>query len=373
MINDYPKLVSDFNIYETESIFSKKSIYIIGSKVLDRSIKIDSTKINFIKELKILLNGNTSIQEIEDELDSKNYRVEFKEVLEIFKKNGFIEGVEGITSSEVDLTSTKLVDIPVSQNLNKLNIMCKVLVALYPYIITSLATFAFINNEIFSEMILNRNALVSSIPLSILCISIHELGHLIYAIATNINIHRIRISLLWGIMPMIYIKYHNLYFIQPKKRLFLILSGINANLGFALVSILIYYNTKNSLAVSFFYLNIFYIIINLYPHQTTDGYFALSTLFNKHNIRIEIIYSLFKSKKQLNQKEKFMLITYFLVLVLSCTAIGKMIYSLIYQIFPNQLIEYSFLISILIIILIISQVTFTIIKIRKNLIKLNKS
>lgn len=371
MIKDCPKLVSDFEVYETKSIITKKTLYIIGSKTTDRSIKIDSSKINFINELKILLNGNNSIQEIEEELSFKNYQVEFKEILNIFKKNGFIEGVKGITTSEVDLTSTKLIDIPVSKKISKLNLLCKILIMLYPYIITSLITFIFINKEIFNELILNKKTIIASIPLSILAIFIHELGHLVYAIANNINIHRIRMSLLWGIMPMIYIKYHNLYFIDSRKRLFLILAGINANFGFALLSILIYFNTKNALAISFFYLNIMYIIINLYPHQTTDGYFALSTLFNKHNLRIEIIYSLFKAKKQLNKKEKIMIIIYFLLIILSCIGIWRMIYTIIYQLFPNELNKYSVLISISISLLILFQVVLTLLKLRKKIINLN--
>lgn len=365
MSKEYPKLFHDVAIYENKKILSKDSIFVVGSKTLDRVIKIEQKNIKLVGELLILLDGTNSIEKICEILDRKNYKIDIASLVELFARNGLIDGINGISNSEVDLTSRRLVDIPFFQVPKRFENVCKWIVRSIPILMVCLLIFVLINILYFNKMIIIEDVILYSFLASILAMMVHEIGHILYALAHGIKVSRIRISLLWGIMPMAYIKYNNLYFIDPKVRLGLIMSGIVSNLFFALLSSFIYYFTQSSFAMSFLYVNFGFMLINLLPHQATDGYFALSTLFNKNNIRLEVIHSLFQNR-QSSLRLKLLVCIYISLIVMSALALGDFIYDIIMKIYDGKLKQYSTIIIILILFIIILQFILIYIRMRKT-------
>lgn len=342
-----PKLVRDFKIYEDKTVILNKPIYFVGSEEADRTLKIDTTKLQFFKDIIKIIDGTRTIVEIETEVAINGYDIDFNSFLELLSRNGLIEGGEVVSNSEVDLLSKTILDFPIKSKEKNIHTNLKYFIIINYFFIIGLLVFTSINFYDFQPMKLDYRFLIHMIPLTILTIIVHELGHLFYAIANNISVDRIRLALMFGLVPMVYIKYKNLYFISSNKRLVLILSGVLANLQLALIGFMYYFYTNNNIAISIIYVNIGFIIGNLYPHQVTDGYFALCTILGKYNLRLEAIYYIFNIKKRKKDlKTLALVIIYLCLMVMSVSAVGVMIYKALTQFINVDIDKYYWYIVI---------------------------
>lgn len=369
-----PKFYTDVTIHENSTFFGNRKIYLLGSKSSDKAIKIDCDDLAIINELLCLFNGFNNLDKVNQELINKGYIVNLTKLVELFARNYLLEDVEGISNSELDLTSKKIIDLPIrkTKKSNFIKTFCFFLVKCIPVLIVIFLIFLVINIDYYGEFYIDRNIVIYTFFTPILAMIIHEFGHIIYAIAFEIQISRIRISLLWGIIPIIYIKYFNLYFIRPQIRLGLILYGVITNLLVALLSSTLYYYYEYDILLSLTLVNCGCIIVNILPFQATDGYFALCTIFDKNNIRLSIIRSLFYSKNELNIKLKLLRLMYLTIIFSLAFNLCEFLYDLFMVATKNQFQSHSVLIYCIIIIIVSIQLLSVYLKIKKTFEKKKK-
>lgn len=149
----------------------------------------------------------------------------------------------------------------------------------------------------------------------VLSIGLHELAHGIAGYKFGLKPSKLVIAL-YVMTPMFYLKMPGIYTIKPRKRVYIWSAGVYANLLIASVSIILASfssgNIKNILFLCSI-TNLSLILANLSPLLPLDGYFIMSTLLKRPNLR-KGSYKEFK-KWALRKENKFrgISILYFLL------------------------------------------------------------
>ena len=123
--------------------------------------------------------------------------------------------------------------------------------------------------------------------LFVLSIGIHELSHAVVGYRCGLKPKELVFSLYLG-SPMFYIKMPGIYTIAPKKRIFVWAAGVYANLMVAAICAILMQCTQGSWRNMFLICcstNISLVVANLSPLLPLDGYFILSTLLKRPNLR----------------------------------------------------------------------------------------
>jgi putative peptide zinc metalloprotease protein len=181
---------------------------------------------------------------------------------------------------------------------------------------------------------------------SIFC---HELAHAFVAAAYGATARTIRVALYMGFIPYFYTEIAGLYTLKPAQRINIWLAGSYANLFLGCLGMLIYrwmgpaamppevgqILTKFSLA------NLFIILSNLSPLMPTDGYFIVSTLLKKINIRTNALFEFLKwVRGEKNQLRGWILVYFLLTGTLILVMFGvqfRWIAGILNELFAGQL------------------------------------
>ena len=220
----------------------------------------------------------------------------------------------------------------------------KVLVNPFKVIVIILSAIALLYGNILSHIknlnifeLSNNHIFIFVATLIIMGISmfIHEISHGVVAYKYGLIPKQLVISLYLCITPIVYLKIPGIYTVNPKTRIKIWSAGIVSNLFLASLSIIIYniigqFGASEIISKLFllsFYVNFVLIISNLFPLLPLDGYFILSTLMKKPNLRKQSFVD-FKNMV-LGKKVKFKAV-YFIYFLLS---IGIMVYIFGSQVF----------------------------------------
>lgn len=298
--NTNVKVVDDLVIYEDK--FLNRSKYFLCSEKRQRYVKLTYEQYVFYSNILKVFDGLHSEDDITKYLDEyTNGKITSHDVISVLDRYNLLEtsNHEVTTKVEIELSSRKLLEF----RLEKVQEKCKNVFNLIYYAICLISIIAILhtigllvfNQQDFNLLQDGANGFSWSdvgigdffciIGFMWLSTTIHEMGHLLMANHHNIKWKTITVGLLWGINPIYYIKYYNMYMHPSKVRIKVLLSGMFLNIVQACIAFNILYYTDNWYAVVIIIINIGTFISTLLPLGTTDGYHVVTIILGQEGIR----------------------------------------------------------------------------------------
>lgn len=324
----------------------KDDVYSIGNIEKDKYIEVKESNKDAILYTIKQLNGKNTIDEVEQLVREKiKCKINVQELVKILEKAALLEEIDEkkVERGEFDILSLNLVKYELLRYENIFKRL-KVLVNPFKVIVIILSAIALLYGNILSHIknlnifeLSNNHIFIFVATLIIMGISmfIHEISHGVVAYKYGLIPKQLVISLYLCITPIVYLKIPGIYTVNPKTRIKIWSAGIVSNLFLASLSIIIYnimgqFGASEIISKLFllsFYVNFVLIISNLFHLLPLDGYFILSTLMKKPNLRKQSFVD-FKNMV-LGKKVKFKAV-YFIYFLLS---IGIMVYIFGSQVF----------------------------------------
>lgn len=323
--NICPKAVDDISWW----VLCKKNgknYYSLGSKKLDTYIRCDENNLSVIVEVINLLDGENSIEWIEDFfMDDKKIKIDIYHLYSILSEAGLIEGVthnkknSEISIMGVDLINIKFKELPkkclkivgVAWNICFL-ISLIICIAAFAEILHKFNHFVFVIQQsfIFDNSYVLGGILVAIA--SIIGLITHEMAHWFTAVKFGLQPSEFHLTMYTGVLPTWYVKINGMYTLPVTKRIAVTAAGMFAN--FVFICLIIFISLKGNydlLQIQIFskiiYSFFFNIIFSLLPINLTDGYFIFSWIVGVSNLRIRILNDLKKmfhgKKPQLDKTE----------------------------------------------------------------------
>ena len=320
-------------------LFEKKdgNIYCMGSLEKDKYIQLHETILEPVKTAVAYFDGTRSLEEIEEILIREHsMKLDVVKLYDLLCKANLIEGIDKalIEKQEMDYLSITLKEFKLNKIYNFLDKLNKLL---FPYIIYITAAIIGVSIVFFAKNLHNfvrasnyalsgSYALGISVSLIIFIVSIglHELAHGIAGYRFGLRPSKLVIAL-YVFTPMFYLKMPGIYTIKPKKRIYVWAAGVYTNLIIAASAIILSEFASGNIRNILFLCsitNLSLILANLSPLLPLDGYFIVSTLLKRPNLR-KGSYKEFK-KWALGKENKFrgLSIIYFLLSSLFVAAIA---------------------------------------------------
>ena len=322
-----PIIVKDI---EAWVLFESKegNMYCLGSLEKDKYIQLNERAVEPVKNAINYFDGTHTLEEIEELLKKEHgVKLDIDKLYEVLCKANLIEGIDKalVEKQEMDYLSITLKEFKLGRTYGFLDKLNKIF---FPYllylslgiILISLFFFArnrhmFLRGSSYSLGGSYTLGILVTLAIFILSIGLHELAHGIAGYKFGLKPSKLVIAL-YVMTPMFYLKMPGIYTIKPKKRVYIWSAGVYANLLIASVSIILANfssgNVKNILFLCSL-TNLSLILANLSPLLPLDGYFIMSTLLKRPNLR-KGSYKEFK-KWALRKENKFrgISIIYFLL------------------------------------------------------------
>lgn len=297
-----PKLVLDTRInllYETDN--SKQ--FILGSLEKDKFLEFPEELHVVLTLLIQLIDGNRNVSEINQiMMDVHGFEVSVEEFLDLLAKSDLLinnpvpQKVEkdGIEKHFIKVFSMKI------DNLHRFfysqeNIIIKkfslLITALINLIALVMAGYVFCDQSLSIEM---NSSYVMGAGLGILVyvvsISLHEIGHAIAAMHYGLRPRELTMGLYLYVTPMVYLHIPGLYTVKKRDKIVIWGAGVYANMCLGSLCFLVWvgfsaFQLSYDLLILAATINFGLVLMNLYPLLPLDGYFILTTLFNRPNLR----------------------------------------------------------------------------------------
>ncbi len=257
-------------------------------KKLLKTYMLGKNEYNVLKEL----DGVKTIEELSKA--SKLFSVtEISYLIEQFEKLGFIKGKE--LKNKHNLIKIKKPLINGNRIINPNNLIWKLINFILIYlsipllfagIIINIPAFPRIADTIQSNL-LTPEALVL-VPVSLVVLSLHELGHAVVARCFKVNVPEIGIMLYW-FMPCAYTNLSGITFLEKRwKRVVALFAGILVNvllMGVSLLLLNVVPDHMYHFVLWFTVSNLSIIFVNLLVFLKLDGYFILEELLSLKGFR----------------------------------------------------------------------------------------
>ena len=333
-----PKIVDDVEI---TVLFEKKSgnLYSLGSNLCDRYIQLSEGNKRAVELAVNYMDGETTLNEIDKLMkDEHKIKIDIMKLCEWIGKAGLLEN----PPEDVKLEKQEMDYLSITIKKWKLDRLCNVFsflgekhgLKLLICSIMLIVTGMIIAVTNWREFITLKNYELNNslffgfgwmLVVFIVSIGLHELGHAIVGYHFGLKPKELVFALYIG-TPMFYVKIPGIYTLKPKERIYVWSVGVYVNLVIASVCLILMQfadgNIRNLLLIGVT-TNLSLVVANLSPLLPLDGYFILSTLLNKPNLR-KGSFSQFKNWF-LGRENKFegLYIVYFLV---SVSFYGTVIY-----------------------------------------------
>lgn len=146
---------------------------------------------------------------------------------------------------------------------------------------------------------------------------LHELGHVVLGLKHKIQPAKFSFVLFLGFLPMFYIKNKNMYSLKKKQMIGVLLAGVYMNMFLALLYANLYLIFDHDFFKLMVVSNIRIILINVWPLALTDGYFILSVISKKVNLRYKLHCAIAEPKRMLKYTliEKLFALAAFSILI----------------------------------------------------------
>lgn len=335
-IEDKPIIVSDLEFLTIDPLLKKnKRSYLIGSRSRNRVLCTKSEEVfQQVKSICPYLKGDYSLTDI---IKISGYDKNTVEIIvnKLFNV-GLLESYNENIDSELELVAKKLISIKLKKPTLKKIKISNYLVSIYPFMFSILIFFTLmiiVTKKINPFLIIYSGKEILCATIIMYCFSLlHEVGHMIVAWSEKIEIETINISLRWYVIPILYIKYKNVNFLQPRIKAKLLVGGLLMNL-FSSLSLFIlwsFFNYNIILLVALYNFNMF--IASFYPQTLSDGYFLFLLLTDRSSIRLEAVKWIFSKKRCKPNKTTVIFISLYVL----CTVGGLFT---TYLIFGNTLVN----------------------------------
>lgn len=297
-----PKAVPDIRAW---TLYEKPegNLYCVGSLERDKYIAVPADRLLMVLDFAALLDGTRTLVAAASAVEEKfGQKVDAEHLFRLLSSANLIEipAPPQIFQGEFRRLSIDLLTWDVrhfferfghaAQKLSQPLLGFSVVVVLLGLL--SLDERFFSSQNIYKvgdSFLLGYLALALGSIFSLLC---HELAHALVAAANGATTRTIRVALYLGFIPYFYTEIAGMYTLTPARRIYIWLAGGVANLVLAGLGLIAYRWLGGALTpaasqvlTKFCLANFFTIIGNLSPLMPTDGYFILSTLLKKVNIR----------------------------------------------------------------------------------------
>lgn len=291
--------LDEYVIVEDSSLFGKEKFYKLCNETDNKYIKIPTEKVNYVKQVIELLDGKHTLDEIENEIFlKKGIRMDVKTLVQLFKQNGFIkEETLSTEKNEIDLLTKEVIGFTPKLKNQSIYLMCKKIKMLAAILysmgfVIGIAIITFhARNLLHNSYDMYHFQKVGAVMIALyISLGLHELSHVVVALAFEKPIARISFNLYLGCLPMIYLRIRGINSLQVRKRIQVILAGITTNFFLAVIflamtSLQLGGEKGNELLWIIGISNLFAGLLNFIPFTLTDGYFALSILMNRYDMR----------------------------------------------------------------------------------------
>lgn len=298
--------------------------YVVGSCTSDSYLLVPPNRVPLYMKFVEFFDGTHSIREACSMGFGNSEDIE--KIMEMFRNYGFLKGSKKFSSfNEVKNFSVNLCSwqktswseymIKFAKQVSKFSYKdILILLTIFSFIILITSYDNLINNKygfdtIFQNLLSFKNYFyinIAMIPMFIL----HEFGHVIKSISYELGGIRVTFSLFWYLIPMVYIEHKNLYFLERKKILAVILAGIVTNVLLCLICLILYIILRWQIFLIMACANFRIVYLNILPITLSDGYFAFGVISSTPNIRLNMYRTVANPKYifKLKNKEKFFVI-----------------------------------------------------------------
>ena len=318
----YPHIADDIQLFSVNVLFRSEKQYLIGSRVKDRVIGIKNKyTADKLLYLCTLMDGTKTIEDIENIAFNKGITCNVAAIVEKLDSAGLLATSPYTENNEVTITSKTIFSLQLKPPNQAVKSISRFIVKLFvpALIILLLCTvFIFFKKSAYTyNTVLSPQLLIVMHIMFYFFLPFHEMGHIFAAWSLNVSIEAVKISLRWNIFPLFYIKYTHINFEQPSTKAKILIGGICANIFLAVLSFLLFSLTGSMFFYIAAYVNISAVLISLYPHTISDGYYLLLLLTNKPNIRLNALKWIFSDKK--TKPSNSILLFIILYVMLTCT------------------------------------------------------
>lgn len=380
----------------TDDYFLNKHKYFLSSESRGKYFKLNKTQYDFFYSLIPVLKNTDDREEIEKFLmETSNGNMGISQLDKILKRyNIFFESFEERKGSvEAEFTSNKLFELSLEGLQKKGKTLLNILwwILLFVSMISILGMTVLWLGEVTNLSFIDFRRTASCYKTdgtynwllliigTIMCIVVHELGHLLSANHFGIEYKSITVALKWGISPIYYIRYKNFYHHPSLHKLISILSGVWMNL----FKVSVYYIVGSFIPMReldyLILMNLMGILNNILPKGTSDGYHAFCILIGIEGIRWKMLrrVSLMlnckdKRNEIIKDRETRLLILYFFtsygISIYGCFNIFKAVLSYL-TVFDNKILEIG--LQILVGIIIFLGLSLNIVKLKNNVKRMN--
>lgn len=299
---EYPICINDIGVW---FYWNKKGkdYYVVGSKSVDKYFIIDEQKVEIIKYAIDLMNGENSLSDIDEKIKEK-YHVDLKviDLINSLKKAGLLKNSSDESSNELDIFAKTIFNINfklVKERKRKaITWVWNILFLLSIVIVFSTIAISFLNRNDFIYFLKNSftyknsyllGAIITSL-VSIINIVFHEYAHAITSIRFGLQPSNFNMKLYGGFKFLWVVKIKGMYTVERGKRIAIMIAGIYTNFILICISILIClclpvsgiaYDILSKVMLN----NVFMILACSMPFNISDGYYVVSQLAKRTNMR----------------------------------------------------------------------------------------
>lgn len=293
---------------------NKENIYVICSKDGDAYYFCKETFLEIILETLQLFDGKHSIEEIIESISIKYPKFKTRDMIMKLAQSKFIKGIGGSNvSSELKRSSISIKEFNISgigrlkrswvmlfYRLFLLLVIVSIFICLYLLTTNKLEIWNYSLNDIGDSHIEKILVVIVCIFFSLI---FHEFAHILVGLYYRLPPSKFGIALYMNIVPMYYIVTPGIYLIGRNARMKFHIAGVCGNfILFAFFSIfgeMFRNDVFYLIAISNFQL----ILINLMPFSLTDGYFLMTILLKKINLRLNFIDTITFRKKNSHKSD----------------------------------------------------------------------
>lgn len=295
-----PMIAKDIN---TWILFKGKAenTYCLGSLIRDKYIQLNEQNHKAVEIAVGYMDGNHTVSEIKTIMES-NFHVKLNviQLCEWLCKGDLIENAPEdtrIEKQEMDYLSTSIKKVGLEKLYSffhffgiahlKETLLVTAVIIIAGILIGSkdLGMFLTLSNYTIGGSI--AVGIISVLSLFVLSIGLHEFAHAIVGYGCGLKPKEIVFALYLG-TPMFYVKMPGIYTVSPAKRIAIWSAGVYSNLFIAALCI-IGMQFANGDLKNFLLIcgstNLSLVFANLSPLLPLDGYFILSTLLKRPNLR----------------------------------------------------------------------------------------
>ncbi len=287
--------------------------YSMGIKEIDNYLRIAENQKEAIELATSLLNGKRTLAQIRNIMRKKhNIELDVPALYDTLYNAGFIKGGPAAprNNSEVKILGIPLFrytfqNRPFTAALIQkfwkpalFLMIASILSGVYFFLFSMLTPDASGETHLFNRIYAMNGSFLFGLLISLLAsplfLLLHELGHFTAAVRHNLKPDYFAISLYMGIFFMWYVKIPGMYTIRKRARIQILLAGgfVNLFLFSSIVNIIYFIPVSlvwEELLWKMALANIYSFLFTLLPFSLSDGYFLMTTIAGKSNLRLKLI------------------------------------------------------------------------------------